>query len=78
MKSLSLKLQDNIFVETERMLETLKKPRNTYLNEAIAYYNKYQRRLWLEKQFAIDIALAGDDSAEMARSLENLDPHLID
>jgi predicted transcriptional regulator len=78
MKSLSLKLQDDIFQATEKMVETLKKPRNTYLNEAIAYYNKYQRRLWLEKQFAIDIALAGEDSAEMARSLENLDPHLID
>jgi hypothetical protein len=78
MKSLSLKLQDNIFIETEKMLEALKKPRNTYLNEAIAYYNKYQRRLWLEKQFAIDVVLAGEDSVEMARSLENLDPHLID
>lgn len=78
MKSLSLKLQDSIFIETEKMLEALKKPRNTYLNEAIAYYNKYQRRLWLEKQFAIDVTLAGEDSVEMARSLENLDPHLID
>lgn len=78
MKNLSLKLEDQISLETERILEGLKKPRNTYINEAIEFYNRHQRRLWLEKQFAYEAKLAGEDSVEMARSLENLDPHLID
>ncbi len=78
MKTLSLKLQDDIFQATESMLEKVKKSRNSYINEALEYYNRYQRRKWLEKQFAIDAELAGEDSAEMARSLENLDSHLID
>ena len=78
MKNLSLKLEDQIFLETERILEGLKKPRNTYINEAIEFYNRHQRRVWLEKQFAYEVELAGEDSVEMARSLENLDPHLID
>lgn len=78
MKSLSLKLEDNIFLETEKMLKNIKKSRNAYINEAVEFYNKHQRRLWLEKQFAYEAELAGQDSAEMARSLENLDPHLID
>ena len=78
MKNLSLKLDDQIFLETERILEGLKKPRNTYINEAIEFYNRHQRRLWLAKQLAYEAQLAGEDSVEMARSLENLDPHLID
>ena len=78
MKNLSLKLDDQIFLETERILEGLKKPRNKYINEAIEFYNRHQRRLWLAKQFAYEAELAGEDSVEMARSLENLDPHLID
>ncbi len=78
MKNLSLKLEDQIFLETERILEGLKKPRNTYINEAIEFYNRHQRRLWLAKQLAYEAELAGEDSVEMARSLENLDPHLID
>ena len=78
MKSLSLKLEDNIFLETEKMLKNIKKSRNAYINEALEFYNKHQRRLWLEKQFAFEAELAGQDSVEMARSLENLDPHLID
>lgn len=78
MKSLSLKLEDNIFLETEKMLKNIKKSRNAYINEAVEFYNKHQRRLWLEKQFAFEAELAGQDSVEMARSLENLDPHLID
>ncbi len=78
MKNLSLKLDDQIFLETERILTGLKKPRNTYINEAIEFYNRHQRRAWLEKQLAYEAELAGEDSVEMARSLENLDPHLID
>ena len=78
MKSLSLKLEDNIFLETEKMLKNIKKSRNAYINEAVEFYNKHQRRLWLEKQLAFEAELVGQDSVEMARSLENLDPHLID
>lgn len=78
MKNLSLKLDDQIFLETERILTDIKKPRNKYINEAIEFYNRHQRRAWLAKQLAYEAELAGEDSVEMARSLENLDPHLID
>ena len=52
MKTVSLKLQDNIFLETEKMLLKLKKSRNTYINEALEFYNLHQRKQWLAKQFA--------------------------
>lgn len=49
MKNVSLKLDDSIFRETEKILSRIKKPRNRYINEAIAYYNRIQKRLLLEK-----------------------------
>ena len=78
MKSLSLKLEDNIFLETEKMLKNIKKSRNAYINEAVEFYNKHQRRLWLEKQFAYEAALIAESSMEVLREMENLDPHLLD
>ncbi len=39
-KNLSLKLQDEIFEETEHVLRKVKRPRNAYINEAIHFYNK--------------------------------------
>ena len=44
MKTLSLKLDDIVFEETEQLLETIKKPRNRYINEALQYYNRLQKR----------------------------------
>ena len=78
MKALSLKLDDGIFLETERLLSEIKMPRNSYFNEAVDFYNKYYERQLLAKRLEFDIELAGQDSADMATSLENLDPELID
>ncbi len=50
MKNISLKIDDSIFRETEKILSGINKPRNRYINEAIAYYNRIQKRLLLEKQ----------------------------
>ena len=50
MKTVSLKIDDSIFGETEKILSRIKKPRNRYINEAIDYYNRIQRRLILEKK----------------------------
>ncbi len=78
MKSLSLKLEDNIFLETEKMLKNLKKPRNTYINEALDYYNKIQRRLYLAEQLKEESKLIAESSMEVLREWENIDPHLLD
>jgi hypothetical protein len=43
MKTLSLKLDDNIFNETEVVLTNIKKSRNRYINEAVDYYNRINR-----------------------------------
>ena len=50
MKNVSLKIDDSIFGETEKILSRIKKPRNRYINEAIDYYNKFQKRAIIEKR----------------------------
>jgi hypothetical protein len=40
MKTISLKIDDLIFGETEKIVALIKKPRNRYINETIEYYNK--------------------------------------
>jgi len=44
MKTLSLKLDENIFNETEQVLLMVKKSRNRYINEAVDYYNRLNKR----------------------------------
>ena len=44
MKTLSLKLDDNIFDETEDLRTKVKKSRNRYINEAVDYYNRINKR----------------------------------
>jgi len=46
MKTVSLKIDDSVFVETEKILSTINKPRNRYINEAIVYYNnRFSKKL---------------------------------
>jgi hypothetical protein len=68
MKTVSLKIDDSIFVETEKILSSMKKPRNRYINEAIDYYNRLQRRLMIEKQLKKESNLVKSDSMSVLRS----------
>ncbi|WAC39110.1 hypothetical protein [Pedobacter sp. SL55] len=43
MKTLSLKLDDDIFNETEEVTDKLKIARNRYINEALRVFNEYQK-----------------------------------
>ncbi len=70
MKNLSLKLQDVVFLETETILARLKKNRNAYLNEAIAFYNRYQNRRLLAAQLRLESALVADTSMEVLAEME--------
>ncbi|MFA6403581.1 MAG: hypothetical protein WCX31_18450 [Salinivirgaceae bacterium] len=73
MKTLSLKLDDSIFGETEKILERLKKPRNRYINEAIEYYNRTQRRLILEKKLKKESILVKKDSMDVLKEFEGIE-----
>jgi len=61
MKTVSLKIDDSIFGDTERILSRIKKPRNRYINEALDYYNRIQRRLLLEKKLKSESEIVKTD-----------------
>ena len=72
MKTLSLKLDDSIFQETERLVKEIKQPRNRYINEALALYNKIQNRKYLAEQFKTESKLVREESLNVLAEFENL------
>lgn len=73
MKTVSLKIDDSIFEETEKILARVKKPRNRYINEAIEFYNKTQRKLILEKKLKEESKLVKSDSMAVLGEFEKID-----
>ncbi len=50
MKTLSLRLDDKIFDETEEVISALNLARNRYINEAINLYDQFNIRQILKKK----------------------------
>ena len=75
-KNLSLKLQDEIFEETERVLRKVKRPRNAYINEAIHFYNKLFARRMLKAQLLKESAMVAKDSMAVLEEFEKFEEGL--
>jgi predicted transcriptional regulator len=73
MKTVSLKIDNSIFGETEKILSKISTSRNRYINEAIEYYNKAQKRQILEKKLKIESDLVKNDSLAILKDFEKLD-----
>ena len=72
MKMLSLKLDEEIFRETEKLTLKLKKPRNRYINEALELYNKYNERMLLKKQLHKESKLVSAESSRVLSEFEKI------
>jgi predicted transcriptional regulator len=72
MKTLSLKLDDDIFDETEEITAKLRLARNRYINEAVNMYNLVQKRRLLKKALAKESVLTSSDSMEILREFDQL------
>jgi hypothetical protein len=72
MKTLSLKLDDNIFLETEVVLTKVKKSRNRYINEAIDYYNRINKRNLISQKLIKESKLVREESLIVLSEFENL------
>ena len=72
MKTLSLKLDDDIFDETEEITAQLRLARNRYINEAVNMYNLVQKRRLLKKSLAKESSLAAIESMEILREFDQL------
>jgi metal-responsive CopG/Arc/MetJ family transcriptional regulator len=72
LKNLSLKLEDDIFRETEKIVSKVKKSRNRYINDAIALYNQLYKRRLLSKQLCAESRAVAKDSLEVLAEFEKL------
>ncbi len=73
MKTLSLKLDDSVFTETENVISQIKKSRNRYINDALDYYNKIQKRKLLASKLEKESKLVKDDSLNILHEFEMID-----
>lgn len=73
MKTVLLKLDDSIFVETENILLRIQRPRNRYINEAVEFYNKFQKRQILEKRLRNESALVMEESMNVLKEFEEVE-----
>ncbi|MFV0265783.1 MAG: hypothetical protein ACK5HT_01480 [Draconibacterium sp.] len=73
MKTVSLKIDDTIFGDTEEILRKIKKPRNRYINEALEFYNKIQKRRLIEDRLKMESKLVKDDSMTALKDFEEID-----
>lgn len=72
-KNLSLKMDDTIFQETEKIVSKVGKNRNRYINEAVEFYNMLQKRNILSKQLQKESRLVRDESMKILEEFERLE-----
>ena len=72
-KNLSLKLQDEIFEETEKVLRKVKRPRNAYINEAVHFYNRLMARRLLKNKLMKESNIVAGDSLSVLEEFEKFE-----
>ena len=73
MKNLSLKMDENVFTETEKIISKMNKNRNRYINEAVEFYNLLQRRRIISKQMQKESKLVQEESMKVLAEFEKLE-----
>ena len=72
MKTLSLKLDDAIYEEADKITAKLKIARNRYINEAVKIYNTVNKKRLLKKQLLKESKLTRKDSMNVLSEFEKL------
>jgi predicted transcriptional regulator len=72
MKTLSLKLDDSIFEETEELTSKMKLARNRYINEALKIYNSFNKRRLLKSQLQKESKLVQADSMDILEEFDKI------
>ena len=73
MKTLSLKLDDAVFLETEQVVQHIQKSRNRYINDALDFYNKVQKREILALKLEKESTLVKEESMNVLRDFEMIE-----
>jgi len=77
-KVLSLKIKGEIFEDVEYITKTLRMPRNAYINEALSFYNDFNRRKGLRKKLLRESLLTRNNSMEVLSEMEKLEEATIE
>ena len=72
-KALSLKMDDRIFEEAEKVIRKIRMPRNAYINRAVDFYTRLQRKALLHKKLKKEVQLLKKDTQEFTKSFELLE-----
>jgi hypothetical protein len=72
MKNLSLKLKEDIYKDTEKVVKKLNIPRNSYINKAVDFYNKVNNKNMLRKKMFEESLLVSGDSMEILKEFEKI------
>jgi len=71
-KNLSLKLEENIYLDTEKIRKKIKTPRNTYINSAVDHFNKLHMRKTLKDKLQKESKLVSRESLKVLQEFEKL------
>ena len=72
-KVLSLKIKGEIFQDVEAQTKRLHMPRNTYINEALNFYNAFNRRKGLRQKLKKESLLTRKNSMDILGEMEKLE-----
>jgi len=72
-KALSLKLQDDIFIETETIIEKINIARNAYINQALHFFNRLNKRRILKNKLKNESKLVSDESLLILKEFEKFE-----
>ncbi|MEO8712008.1 MAG: hypothetical protein ABI405_07800 [Parafilimonas sp.] len=72
MKNLSLKMDDVVFNETEKIIIKINKNRNHYINEAVEFYNLLQKRKIISRQLKKESRMVQEESMKVLEEFEKL------
>ncbi|HEX7456895.1 MAG TPA: hypothetical protein VF301_00520 [Ginsengibacter sp.] len=72
MKNLSLKMDEHVFNETEKITSKIRKNRNRYINEAVEFYNLLQKRKIISRQLKKESKLVQEESMKVLAEFEKL------
>ena len=66
-------MDEKIFRDAEALIKKIKVPRNAYINHAVAFYTRCQKRRLVKMQLRKDVDLLNADTREVINSFELLD-----
>jgi hypothetical protein len=72
MRNLSLKMDEDVFQETERISSRISKNRNRYINEAVEFYNLLQKRKIISAQLKRESKAVREESMKVLEEFEKL------